>query len=120
LREHRAVLDDPDAGELFEDPALCRVVSELGLSGVEPLVHYDDAFELCDIGARIERQLFDQRQERSGTVRSWCGQWPLSRLIARLGLAHKARLLLHCNLSSFVWNGGFGAFLTQNDRRFAR
>jgi len=31
LREHRAVLDDLDAGELFEDPTLGRVVGELGL-----------------------------------------------------------------------------------------
>ena len=59
--ECRPVLDDLDAGELFQDPALRRVESELGLLRLEALVRCDDAFELCRVGAGIKRHLFNQR-----------------------------------------------------------
>src|SRR6516162_11502233 len=77
LREHRAVLDDLDAGELLEDPPLGSVVGALGLFASEPLVQCEDVFEWrCPLVA-------------------WAV--PAQPLIARLDLDRKARLLLHCN-----------------------
>jgi hypothetical protein len=54
------VLEDLDAGELFEDPGLCCVVLKLSLFRLEPLVHCNDRIKLFDIGARIECQAIDQ------------------------------------------------------------
>jgi len=49
------VLEDVDAGELFQDPALCGVVCELGLFRFEALIHSHQAFEFFDIGVGIVR-----------------------------------------------------------------
>ena len=67
--ENGSVLDDLDAGELFQDPALCRVVCELSLVRLERLVHRCHAPELFGIGAGVERDPFNQRQDRGGAVR---------------------------------------------------
>jgi hypothetical protein len=57
---HGPVLVDLDAGELFQDPALRHVVCELGLFRLEAFIHCHDAFELFDIGVRVERHPLNQ------------------------------------------------------------
>ena len=71
LIEGGPVLHDCNAGKLFQDPALRRVERALGLSRLESLVHCDDAFELCGVGARVKRHPFNHGQNRSGAVRGW-------------------------------------------------
>jgi hypothetical protein len=97
--ESGPVLDDLDAGELFQDPALCRAVGELGLFRVEALIHCDHAFELCGISAGVKRHLFNQRQNRRGAVRCWRERSPLSRCFAMLGLEREISPLFHQNSS---------------------
>src|SRR5215472_315176 len=92
--QNRPVLDDLDTSEFFEDPALRRIVCELGLFRFEALVHCRQAFELLDIGAGIERHPFDQCQDRRRAFQRWYGRW-LNRPFPLLGLAREAGLLLH-------------------------
>ena len=93
------VLDDLDAGKLSQDPALSGVVGELGLFRLEPLVHCDDAFELFDICAGVERHPFKQPENRGKGVNWWRGQKPLDRPLALLCIEHEVSLLLHQNSS---------------------
>src|SRR6516165_1833737 len=88
------VLDDLDAGELFEDPPLRSIEREFRLFRFEALVHCHHAVEFLDIGMRLERHPFNQRQDRRWTV--WCGlkqwlNWPL----ALLGFPRAPGLVLH-------------------------
>ena len=62
------VLEDFDAGKLFQNPALRGAKCEFGFFRLEAITHLNDPFELCDIGAGIERQFFDQFQSRSAAV----------------------------------------------------
>jgi hypothetical protein len=57
-------LADLDAGELFQDPTFRGVVGELGFFRLEALIYCHHAFELFGIGAGVERDLFNQRQDR--------------------------------------------------------
>src|SRR5215469_12612674 len=88
------VLDDLDAGELFEDPPLRSIEREFRLFRFEAVVYRRQAFELFDTGARVERHPFDQRHNRRRAVRWWCRQW-LNRALPLLGLSREANLLLH-------------------------
>ena len=62
------VFDDLDAGELFEDPPLRRVVGEFGLFRFEALIHGHYAVELFDVSVGVTRHPFNQRQDRG-----WAG-----------------------------------------------
>jgi hypothetical protein len=45
------VLHELDADELFQDPALRRIIGELGLFCLQSVIHCHHAMELFDIGA---------------------------------------------------------------------
>src|SRR6516225_540074 len=88
------VLDDLDAGELFEDPALRRIERELGLFRFEAFVYRRQSIELFDTGARVERYPFNQSQDRRRGVHCRCGEC-LNLPLPLLGLSIEASLFLH-------------------------
>jgi hypothetical protein len=88
------VLDDLDAGKLFEDPPLRCIVREFGFFRFEALVHCCQPFKLLDIGAGIKRHLFNQRQHHRSVVRRWFRRW-LNWSFPPLGLSREGGLLLH-------------------------
>src|SRR5215472_9741668 len=83
--QNRPVLDDLDAGELFEDPPLRRIEREFGLLRLETLIHGHHTFEFFDIDSGVKRHPFNQGHNRRRAVRWWREQWlsrpfPLPRL----------------------------------------
>jgi len=62
------VLDDLDAGELFEDPPLRSIESEFRLLRLEAVVHCHHAVELFDVSVGVKRHPFNQREDCGGTV----------------------------------------------------
>src|SRR6516225_1210906 len=97
--DSRPVLDNLDDGELFQDPALCRVGVEFRPSRLQALVHPDHAFELFDIGIGVKRQSFNQRQNRREAVRWWRHTWSFHWPLATGPFSREAYLHLYHNTS---------------------
>src|SRR5271169_156394 len=97
--ESGPVLDDFDADELFQDPALRRVKRKFGLFRLQSLVHCHHAIELFDIGAGVKRHPFNQLQNRGGAIAWWRGHYPGNLPFALLGRSCEAGLLPHQNFS---------------------
>jgi len=73
FRIERTVLDDFDAGELFEDPTLRRIVCELGLFRLEALVHCHHRWSFFDSARGQAPTFLNQRQNRGGAVDGGAG-----------------------------------------------